>query len=162
MDARAIVEAKVVEYFAGNAAWRNALRGAPGWVRMRSWDELVAHHEAAHCVVGWAVGRHPWAVSVVPDEHAAGVAWISSQPTPPADWKKERTNPGNDIHHATKLCFALTPNATWKSILVTARKLRSRAEQLVELYWFQIDALAYELERRREMNHEEISKFLRA
>ena len=163
------IEATIL--FAGKAAERRSLRGsAPGWRRMRTLDELRAHHEAGHGVAQWVCGLHPWRLSIVPDEGVRmgktgfsggyAVGGATPEPTGPIE-RPERAE--SDLRQVARTCSALAllePPHDWRAALRIAYRLKARARDLVDGHWPLIARLAAELVVRRELAGAEIEAIL--
>jgi len=163
------LESRVIIYLAGRAAERRALRGsAPGWIRFRSHEEVVALHEAAHGIAQWSYGLHVWKINVL--EHgdvlvgesrltgAFSAAGTSTDPPALLNF-----SPRGDLSMAVGVCNLLStyePISGWRTTLHIARRLRARARAFVDQHWLAITVLAEELVRSKELNRAQVESIL--
>lgn len=178
-------ERQAVKYLAGRLAERRCQRGsAPGWIRPRTKEELLAFHEAGHAVVSAAFGADV-AVTVIPNERlgyagrcvtypagagqlgirrtssdvAATVAATASRSAEPT---ADETPAGTVADMKAALFFAalLAQGGGWRSMLAELRRLRKTAQNLLEANWQIVDALAHVLIERRALTAEEFEAFI--
>lgn len=165
------LEDQVVMFLAGAAAARRSLRGsAPGWKRVRTADEVRAHHEAGHAVALWLQGLYVWELSILVDGSvrvgktavSGGRCAAGDTPEPPSPIERpERIE--TDLRRAARICLLLAlaePRHGWRPALRIAHRFRARARDLVEQHWFLIERLAVELAKRRELSGAEVEKML--
>lgn len=155
---------EVIGALAGPAAARRCLHGGePGWRRVRSTASIVAHHEAGHAIAAAFAGFCPIHLDLVETLGRGGVC-VRARPgveVPPdrlREWLAVRAE--NDYRRATTLCTLLAGASGWRAVLHVTRQLQRQAEALVDAHWLHVTALAAELERRGEMNRQEIEGFL--
>lgn len=157
---------------AGPAASRRCRQGsAPGWRRYRTGDEVLAHHEAAHGVCGHLLGRYVWELTIIEDRtvkvqktsFSAGHAWSGDTPEPPSE-RPRRERAETDFRRAaeaSRILSIIEPPFGWRSTLRIVRRMRAQANALVDANWRSIMALAEELLRQRELDQEQIARFLK-
>jgi hypothetical protein len=152
-----VVFSKAVVSMAGPLAEKRALRGSgPGWVVQVTTERRIAVHEAGHAVLATVTGLYAHRVTVVPDAYSLGHCLVSSSPDTPEEPSEVRT----DLDQVCRFAWALThfdpAIPRWKAVLATARRIRSTAAQFVECHWFEIQALASELERNQHLDRNQI------
>lgn len=146
----------------GPVAKKRALRGSgPGWVRDRSPQENVAFHEAGHVVASLALGRCVHEVSVIPTTKTAGHCVSSlnedfdlSQPRPLI----------HDYRMTVGVASWMVPcdqDPQWRRILAVCRAMRRAAEEIIELNWWHVIAVAMELQKKKKLGRAEIESILR-
>jgi ATP-dependent Zn protease len=152
-----------VLYLAGPAAQKRARRGsAPGWVRNRSPRELVAFHEAGHCVVAAALSQIVFSVSIVPDAESGGRC--NTGGSEEAGLKEPKAG----IHdHTAAVGYAYLllsdglPGPGWRSVLAMVRRMRRQAEEIIEANWLYVIAVAEALQRNKELDRSQIERLIR-
>jgi hypothetical protein len=166
------LEDQAVMFLAGAAAAGRSLRGsAPGWKRVRTADEVRAHHEAGHALALLTQGLYVWELSILVDRSvrvgktavSGGRCAAGDTPEPPSPIERpERME--TDLRRAARICLLLAlaePRHGWRPALRIAHRLRSRARDLVEQHWFLIARLAAELTEKRELGRAEIERILK-
>lgn len=150
---------------AGRIAERMALQpDDQGWRRMRSPEQATCFHEAGHITVGVAVGWHPYELNLDPEslkvETGAPVlayASIGRSPDPP---KRQGSYGVMNSDRRTSAQFCLLMSGSWKGALKQLRTLKAATRDLVEQNWSTIRHLAYELERSRRLDQNQIAELI--
>jgi hypothetical protein len=163
--------ADVMISLAGKAAERRCLRAsAQGWRRMRTADEVRAHHEAGHAVAAVVHGQYVWRLSIIRDESvrvqqtgiSMGHCIRGHTPEPPGLIKRS-ARADTDLHQAAKACLFLAiaePPYGVRAAMRIAHRLQVRTREMVEQHWPQIARLASELMERRELGSSEIERIV--
>lgn len=163
----AIVQANVIATLAGRAAERRCLQGGTnGWRRFRPWEEIIAHHEAGHAVLGSALrGSTVLYVDILsrPDLKrggicVSGVSGVDYTPEQVRESCEEKYQSDHKV--AVQMCSLLAMGGGWRATLRVVRALRAEADRQVDAHWRHISALAKELVKRGAMNREEIEPYL--
>ena len=155
---------EVIGSLAGPAAARRCLRGGgTGWRRVRSTASIVAHHEAGHAIAAAVAGFCPIHLDLVETLGRGGVC-VRARPgvevSPECLRERLAERPEYDHRRAVTLSALLARAPGWRATLRVVRRLRRKAEVLVDAHWLHVTALAAELERRRVMSRQEIEGFL--
>lgn len=168
-DVRARLENMAVISLAGKCAERRAKQGSgPGWKRLRTPAELVAHHEAAHAVVARALGNVVYEISTVPQmdvecgrgHHVGGFCRYGESPEPAPSGPGEHVWE-SDRRTAAKYCMILGAKPmSWRSALRLAKQIKARTRDLVEAHWRTITMLADVLAFKPEVGQAEIARML--
>jgi hypothetical protein len=164
-----ILDKIAVIALSGHLAERVALRpDAEGWRRHVSVDGRRGYHEAAHATVAHVLGMRVFEVSItLRPEVQLGRGRFSSgfvryAPSAEANCGRE-ADPETDAQTVARLAFAVTPfPASWQSMRARIREWRGEAEGILERHWLHVAELAAQLERRQQLNAEELMRFLPA
>ncbi len=152
------LQVTAIIFAAGPIASRRCLRGSePGWRRVRTREEIAAHHEAAHAAVALALGTVAWLATIVPVPGVNSGYVLLAQPADASDpWGGRKYTSDAAVVRETVRALSLTGRRP----LEILRAIRREAAKLVEEHWPLIGDLAGELLKRKTLHRADVAAII--